>query len=542
MTGGQSTVPTTTIGTAPTGTDSAARVSSVIHAQEDSGLYKPLQATGRGHLEVAIHDPVTAFGQVLTAEETPRVQIDFIEGLLSTDHEQLTDGSSGSITTSASRLTCSTGTTIGGYAVCRSRRVARYRAGQGMVARWTAAFPSAPTALSLVVAGLLNPEDALLVGYNGATFGFMRRIAGACAIHRLTVSVGTGGAETLTVTLNGVAFTVSAGGVLSTTETAEAIAERVGGYTGWTSSVSPTSNGSTVTFIQGTPAVTSGAFTLTSTGTATGTFATVRAGAANDSETGFIAQTAWNIDRMDGSNGEYNPSGLLLDPSKFNVYELSVPYLGAGSIRLAIMGPNGEFYDVHTIEYPNSAQVPSLRNPSFRMAWIAASLGSTTNLQVYGGSGYVGTQGRLVSARDPFAVTSVAYSASTTEYVAFAIRVRGEFAGQLCQREVRPHVLDVGVETSNRTAQVTVYLNPTITGTVNWSYVDQSASCVEYATPTTITPSGGRKVGGVNVTTQNEISFDELDLRLEQGDVMVVAIRTVSSTASTSISFSWQEV
>jgi hypothetical protein len=72
---------------------------------------------------------------------------------------------------------------------------------------------------------------------------------------------------------------------LSTAATAQLIAARVGGYTGWSNNVSPTSNGVTVTFLQNVPAATAGAFTLTSTGTATGTFAQVEAGAANDDAT-----------------------------------------------------------------------------------------------------------------------------------------------------------------------------------------------------------------------------------------------------------------
>lgn len=280
-------------------------------------------------LNVAIVEPLSAFGEVLTAQPTPRVQIDAIYGLLTTDTQTFTDGVSGTATAANALFVCQTGTGAGGYGVVRSRRIARYRPGQACDARFTSLYTT-PVANSLQLAGVFSATDMLAVGYNGTSFGYLRRIPGACAIYRLTVTVGAGGIETLTVKLDGVDFTIVTAGALSTAATAQLIAARVGGYTGW-SNISPTSNGVTVTFYQNVPAATPGVFSLTSTGTATGTFAEVQAGAANDNNAGFTAQTAWNVDRLDGSKGVLNPSGMLLDPTKLNVWKIAYPWLGAGA-------------------------------------------------------------------------------------------------------------------------------------------------------------------------------------------------------------------
>lgn len=212
---------------------------------------------------------------------------------------------------------------------------------------------------------------------------------------------------------------VASGGALSTTATAERIAE-VGSFTGWTSSVSPTSNGATVTFIQQVPAATVGSFSFSSSGGAAGTFATVQAGAANDDTTAFVARSAWNVDPMDGTG----PSGITLDPTKLNVYEVIIPYLGAGTIIWRVMEPSGHFATVHRVEYPNSATTPSQRNPTYRVGWFAASLGSTTNLTVTGASAAAFVDGEPTSARDPFSTSNLNFTAGTTEYVALALRVR----------------------------------------------------------------------------------------------------------------------
>lgn len=507
----------------------------------DNGQTSAVQLDSSRHIEVAIHGPVDAFGRVQVASPTPRVQIDATYGILTTDHETLTDGVSGGAVVTGGLFTCTTGASVGGYGVVRSKRLVRYRPGQGVEAEFTTLCPVAGVANSLLVAGMFNAEDALFVGYSGTAFGFMRRIAGAAAIHRLTITVGAGGAENMTVTLNGVAFVVASGGILSTTATAERITE-VGTFTGWSSVVSPTSNGATVTFIQGTPAATAGAFTFASTGTAAGTFATIQAGAANDSTTGFIAQTAWNVDRLDGTNGTYNPTGMLLNPAKLNVWRIKQAHLGGGQIELQVQTPANNFQTVHIIEYPNSATIPNQRNPTYRIGWVAASLGSTTALTMQGASGAGFVSGELVSARDPVSLpTLITFSAGTTEYVAVAIRVRGEFATFLNQRECFPADAIIGVETSNRIATARCVVNPTMTGTVNWQYVDQATSAVEYATPTTIVASSGRTVATTVTSASGVISLRDLDLRLEPGDVLALCVATVSSSSAVAIALNWQE-
>lgn len=508
----------------------AANDVTVIPVEVDEGGSLHVEPVGTG-----------AFGEVITAELDPRVQIDAIYGILDTDHEVLTGTAGGSATASGGLFVCSTGTNVGAYGVIRSRRLIRYKPGQGVRVRFTALY-SAPAALGFQHAGLFTAADALTFGYSGTSFGILRRIGGASAIHRLTITVGAGGVETITIKLNDVNFVLPAtAGALSTSALAEYIAEATT-YTGWSSTVSPQSNGVTVTWIQSTPAATSGAFSLTSTGTASGTFATLQAGSANDDATGFIAQSNWNIDTMDGGDDASNPSGVLLDPTNLNVFEIIYPYLGAGPITFRIMSNDGHFRAVHRVPYANANTIPNQKNPTFRLGWIAASLGSATNLEVRGASAAGFVEGTSKSARDPFSwVTS--FSAGTTEFVALVLRVRGEFTGRVNLREILPHTLSVGVETTSRVVRIKCIINPTLTGTVNWQYVDQSRSAVEYATPTNLTPSGGRFViSTISATgTPKEIELHELDLRLEPGDTLAVSLVTVSGSAVCDVSINWQE-
>lgn len=507
---------------------------------DDNGLPSSLAANSEHHLEVAIHEPRGAFGEVVTAQLQPKSQIDAIYGILSTDHETFTSGTSSHASSSLSMFSVGTGTNVGGYGVIRSHRLTRYRPGQGARFRFTAMFPSSAS-LGLCMAGAFNSEDALFVGYSGTTFGMLRRIAGAAHIARLTISAGSSAPETITLTLDGINYSIIASGALGTVAISQLLADNVPGYPPWNHSTSPTHNDSTVTFIQGTPGSVTGSFGITSTGTVSGSFTTLQVGAPNDSTTGFIAKTAWNMDRMDGTANAYNPSGLLLDTTKLNVYEIVYPYLGAGAPVLRIMASDGEFKPVHVIRYPNNSTKPNQKNPSFRVGWIAASLGSTTNLEVKGASAAGFVEGLYNSSRDPFSALNPSGSFTTAEQCALVIRNRGELNGVLNFREIYPETFMLGNETANRLLRAKVYVNPTISGSINWIYTDQTSSAAEYALPTTAVLSGGRLVATTFAATQASINLKDLALRLSPGDTMAIGVSTVSGGSTGIVGVNWQE-
>lgn len=488
--------------------------------------------------ETTVTDPLSAFGEVLTVASVPRLQLDAVYGLLSTDTETATT-LSGAAAAANGLFTVSTGTAANAYGRLWSKRFVRHAGGQGSRFRFTAMFTTGvPNSEQL--AGPMTESQGFLFGYEGAQFGILRRTGGAAHIARLTVATGATGAGNITVTLNGVAHVIAASGVLTAAATAELIAES-GVFTGWTGVVSPQSNGATVTFIQTIPATAGGAFSISGAGTA-GSFATVQAGAPIDTSTNFIPQSSWNMDTLDGSLGPSNPSGVLLDPTKLNVYEVLFPYLGAGTITFLVMTPAGRFIPVHRIQYPNANTLASQRNPTMRVGWFVRSAGSTTNLTLSGASAAGFVDGPITSIRDPFAHNG-AYSVGETEYVSFALRVRGEFGGIVNMREMLPKFLTAAVETANRIVKVRLYINPTMTGALNWGYVDSSLSGVEVASPTTVTPTGGRLVAAIIAASgaPTQLNLHDLDLRLSPGDVLAVGLVTVSNTTSAAVSLNWEE-
>jgi len=285
-------------------------------------------------------------------------------------------------------------------------------------------------------------------------------------------------------------------------------------------------------------------FSITSTGTTTGSFTVLSEGAANNNTSGYVSQSSWNVDRMDGTYTAYNPSGMLLDPTKLNIYEIVYPYLGAGTIQFRIMTNSGSFTTVHKIEYPNNNTIPSQQNPCFRLGWFAASLGSTTAMTVKGASAGGFIEGEEKSLRNPYAIDTT-FTATTSEQVALAIRVRSEFQGKNCLREVLGSLLSCATETANRVVRVRIYSNPSLAGSPVWQYVDQNNSCVEYASTAGVTiAAGSRILASISVPSgaPGSIDLEKLDMRVPPGQLMVISVQAASNTAVCVISKNWVEL
>jgi hypothetical protein len=495
-------------------------------------------------LKAAITSPLGAFGELVTAVLSPRAQIDATYGLLVTDHITSSVGS-GAVSNGNSVFAASTGVDANGAAQIATRRELRYMPGEGCRVRITAAFTPG-VAGSNQFAGAFSESEALGFYTQDEVPGILRRIAGAQEILTLTVTAAAGGAENFTVRLSGVNYTITSGGALATTAlVAQRIADR------WPAAIGIAtwecrSVGATVIFVATGCAASGGTNTFSSSGTATGTIAVTQAGAANDDVTGFTPQTAWNVDRMDGSGGAFNASGVtlsdtgtpsatLLRRDRLNVLEVVYPYLGVGTIQYKIMTSPGVFTLVHAIQYPGSSLIPTMRNPTLRMGWWVRNTGNTSNVVVRGicAAGFV--EGVILSPREPFGCENPAFAGGSTEYAALLVRVGATFAGQVNRRELTHLHVSAGTDSANRLGSLRVVLNPTsVSGPINWQAIDATRSSVEYATTTTGVITGGQAVGYSIIGSQSGmlLSLEESDTRVAPGDVIAVGIKTVGGAAN----------
>lgn len=467
---------------------------SVIKGILDNGNSKQISATPEGHLEVAVHDPTSVFGAVSVDQDTPIFQTDFTYGINSQQCYTTTSGS-GAAAMVNQLMQLSTGVTQYSFAVGESRKRLRYRPGQGVKIPFTAMFTS-PVINSYQGVGCGTAENGVYFGYGdtnnlstNTNFGILRVYNGKREIKTLTVTTGATSANNCTVTLNGTAFTVPLTAASNIQRTVYEIATYTG-YTGW---FAYPASSTTVVFIRQSSGTTAGtqSFAAGSTGAAA-TIAQTRAGAASTDT--FINQSDWNVDRLDGSNGDYNPSGFTLNPQKINIYRIKIGYLGAHDLvfQVKITPPdsnNSVWQTVHVIKYANLNTVTSFTNAAFPFNAFAYSAGSTTNLTVSCGSFAGFVEGKKILNGPRASYDNTITSVGSTNYQALFTIYNPRTYNSVSNQVVINLITLAGA--IKHTSPVTFYLikNGTLAGNPSFA-VYSSNTCALYDTAaTTVTIS-----------------------------------------------------
>jgi len=482
-------------------------------------------------IQTVIKGPATVFGDLSVTENRPIVQIDALHGVLDDVHETFsaTGGSTAWKTDHGGKeFQCSTGTNVGGYGLIRSKKTLRYRPGEGIIMRFTARFAS-PVALLAQRAGGIGVGTELSFGHDGDNgFGVLHRTGGRLEIRTLTISAAASGAETGDIELDGTTYSVS---VTSGTAAHNAFEIATDSQFGTDKTWQAQQNGDTVVFIKSAVGTATGAYSIGSDGTFAGSLA--QTGAGTVVTDAWYYQSDWDITDPFGDG--------LFDPTKGNIYQIEFGYLGYASIKFSIYNPNdGSWVTVYTLKYPNSAEVPHLDIPNFKIGWFAASLGSTTDASIYGASAAGFVEGERASFRNPTAHSNSKSNVGTTLTNIISIRCSKQFRGFVNLSEVLPQFISVAVD-GTKPAQVQVHLNATIAGEPNWtSHTDDSF--VEYDTAgTTISSETELAAFSLSKTGDKILDLKQYEVFLDRGDVLTVAVKATSGTTDVDAAIGWLE-
>ena len=96
----------------------------------------------------------------------------------------------------------------------------------------------------------------------------------------------------------------------------------------------------------------------------------------------LIPQSQWNIDRCDGSNGPFNPSGYNLLPYKLQMIGLQWTWYGAGFIEWMLRGPDGAYIIVHRMKNSNINQEAYMRSGNQPVRYEVLNEGAHDSLAV----------------------------------------------------------------------------------------------------------------------------------------------------------------
>ena len=254
----------------------------------------------------------------------------------------------------------------------------------------------------------------------------------------------------------------------------------------------------------------------------------------------WTPQTQWNLDKMDGDG----VSRQLLDPTKGNVYRITFQWLGFGAITFMIEDSDtGDFVPVHRIAYANKNVVPSMRNPSFPLTWIAQNLGNTTPITLKAVCCAAFVEGPKNMLGSTFGIDNTKTVSSTT-VLANVLTIYNRPTYQSIAHYIPLFVRMLSVGTDG-TKNCVVYLvkNATIGGTPSFIDISSVNSVSQYDTTGT-SVTGGIQIAAftfAKVESRTQ-SLGELDIFLEPGDKLTIAAK-LTGTGSTEVSASvtWLE-
>jgi hypothetical protein len=435
---------------------------SVVTGKDRFGNYHNVCTTPEGGLHTVNPQSTSAFGEHISVEPKPAIQLMFPYGKETANVIEFTNGS-GSVTNVNSQLVLSSGATTLSDAAIASKDFLVYEPGFGATAKFTfGCSTGAGTVGTFQQIGMGTQEDGFFFSYENDDMTIMRRQGGLRDQHSFTITTEAGSSGNVTVELDGTShvLAVSIAPTSATNFTASEIASEFNlvSSTGYTAYV----QGNIVSFVAERTGVKSGSFTFS--GGTTSSTATVSQEVVGVTENiDKIERTDWNIDKADGT-------GMLplIDWSQGNVFQMKYQWLGYGAITFFIENPSsGNLIPVHRIQYANSANQPSINNPSLQFLVNVANALTTANVSCFVGSVYGGIDGgRKGLYGNRHAETFAATVGNTNLENIVSFRAPHNFAGKSNRSEAS--IVRLGI-TSSTAADIKVIKNPTLEGSANWT-------------------------------------------------------------------------
>jgi hypothetical protein len=482
---------------------------------------------------VTIGGPLSGFGEVEVISPEPTSQVAFIYILNPLLVTTQTYGAGASVTLDNGEAVMVSGTATDGYARLISKKVAKYRAGQSTMAKWTGRFVGGGFSGNRRMAGLYNVEAGYQFGYDGAAFGILYTETATCEVQTLTISVKASSATNVTVTLDGgpaVVVPVTNGANTSVTAAEIAAANYSQAAGGWDAAAV----GNVVYFVRRT-AGTAGASTFApGTSGAVGAFAILTTGVAPTEQ--FIPQASWNQDKFDGTG----PSGQTADWTKGNVFGVQFQYLGYGDAFFYVVNGNtGRPQLVHIVKNANTRTHTVLRNPNLYLTWESKNTGTGTSRESRGASGGAFVEGKINFLGAQFGAVGTKTAGAGVETPILTLRGSTTYANRRSSAQIQIDRFSVACD-GTKTVDFRVYKNTTLTAP-QFQRVNATTSAADYDSAATAI-TGGTQVYAFSIgkTGNGTESVTDLALFLQAGDTLTITA-TSANASDVSATIVWIE-
>ena len=465
------------------------------------------------------------FSNLVVSQYTPIIQSSFTGNEINPQLYVETYRNGGNSTLEDMSVNLNLTTTVGSYAFIRSRSCLKYLPGYSIHMSGAARFDT-PVAGSNQFFGAYSNSNDILVGYSGTDFVIRYGSKGDVHIEKFEITTAANAAQTATVTLNSVAYSVSltnAGGDIDFTAHEIASGNAYGGL--W----SLRQTGTSVYFVANTSEPRNGTYSFSSTGNATATLTVLKAGVSK-------TITQLTSDQWNGASDLVT----TLNPLNMNMYQIEYSWYGAGNFQIAAYNAFTSKYEVlHTFYFANQGTGSSLGNPNLYIAYFMESVTSTTAMS----GKFIGTFGAFIGniragVLPKYSVVSDKNISSGTETNLLSVRIRNNWNGIDIKAPSNLRRIFYTNEAS-RTAIFKIYIDPITVGAdttsdyTDYQYVNEQFGLLIVET-TSLTYTAGTLVYTIIVgpTNQTAIEYQINEFTIEQDSTFLVTAEILSGAAS----------
>ena len=257
----------------------------------------------------------------------------------------------------------------------------------------------------------------------------------------------------------------------------------------------------------------------------------------------IIDRATWNEDKMDGTG----PSGITLDVTKGNIYEIQIQWLGVGSVWCYVDG-----HQVHEIKNANLHAAPYMKTATLPLSWEVSNTAASTASSYT----FVCAKVAIEGGEDQPQTTFGAYNSSdiavgTTDRPLLSMRPT-QLLNAIENRAVLvPHVANIN--TDGARAAFRIVMDGALTG-ATWNPV-ATDSAAEFDTASTAISGGDTLFRGFLPNTTDARTVDISGFFSEFGRVMrrfafgsganiltITGQNLKAGTTQMSASVAWHEV
>jgi hypothetical protein len=213
----------------------------------------------------------------------------------------------------------------------------------------------------------------------------------------------------------------------------------------------------------------------------------------------IVPQASWNVDKMNGTG----QSGVTLDVTKGNIWEVRFQWLGVGTVQWFING-----HLVHQMVHPNTLAFPYMRTATLPLSWSVINTGASAAGSLTAICGHVTSQSGQYPPTKSFTSTAAPKStAAATEIPLLSLRVASLFNTVDNRIPLLPKLVSVseGNTVASARAYIFVRLNTTLTGAV-WAAADASSGAEVDTTATAL--AGGTILARFSLASLAERDYD----------------------------------